>query len=282
MKVIRFIMTSKLWVAAGLCLLVVPASHILDIPFDWRISLLGFFTAFLVYSLDGRFDIWKGDWQPPGATMNYFQSSLFLAVITLSVFGILSILIISPPLISLGTLICIATVFVYNFRIIPSSGQWRSIKDFPGAKAWFTSFLIASAAVLSPLLFTMQKINGDNLGTTLITLLFFFAVICCNAHMYDIRDMKTDKKNQVYTLPNLIGLTKTKRLLHGINCTAAIIIILGWVFNAYSFHPELILWNISTALYLFFIGNNNSHLTFDLFIDGTLFIPALYLLFFNC
>ncbi len=281
----KFLILSNMWVAAGLSLLVLPSAHALSVPYDWRVPVLGFFTAFLIYSIDRRIDILLEEWEPSSETIKYYHSNLFWVLNLGSIVGIFLIFLISPRLIPMATIACITTVLVYNFRLIPPrlnfSNQWCRVKDLPGAKAWYVSSLCAGAAVFSPLFF-LDNIRGVDFLTGWITFLFFFALISCNAHMYDIRDLKIDQRNNIETLPLMVGTTRTIRILHLINFTATITILSGWVLDFYPLHPEFVLWNLGTTMYLVFISEKSTRFTFDLFIDGTLFLPSIYLLIFQC
>ena len=286
LRYFEYLFISNIWVALGLALLVVPASYSLAIPVDLRTIILGFFVAFFAYTFDHHRDISRGEWQPSINIRNYYNSTIVELFSIFSILGILIILLISPIIVSISIIILAFVIVAYNCPIVPpffnQDKTWCRIKDITGIKAWFVSFVCAACAVISPMVFSYYSFESLDLTSAGITFIFFFMMISCNAHMYDIRDMVTDKENDISTLPVMIGETNTIRLLHIMNVVAGIMILFAWILDYYPLHLELLLWNAGTFLYLIYIRNGSRRIVFDFFIDGTLFLPAFYLMLIGC
>lgn len=56
-----------------------------------------------------------------------------------------------------------------------------------------------------------------------------------NTIIYDMKDLKADRINGVNTFPLVLGLQKTKYLLHIVNVTVAVLTLAGFLIQAFSF-----------------------------------------------
>ena len=277
-KIFTVLIESNVWVSSGLALLVFPAAHMLSVPQDWRIPILGFFVAMIVYTLDHRADVLNGEWQPSLLIERYYRGKISISVIIISILGVFTILSISPFIVTLSTFLLILVSSAYIFYFIPKrSGLWQRIKDIRGIKAWFTTALCTLSSVGAPIIF-YGKYADLRINDLLMTLLLFYAMLICNAQSYDIGDLDNDTNHNVHTLPGRIGIRKTIKILYLINFGVCIILIIAWLSRWSVPHPEMLLWILGTTAYLSFIPKNNERFAYDFVVDGTLFLPTIAML----
>lgn len=275
-KLVVILVESNLWISAGLASLVYPAAYLIDISISWKVAVLGFFVTLAIYTWDHRNDVLKSEWQPSDLMAYYYKSNYALVVITFSLMAVYFILLSAPFLAVIGCLFVILFGFLYSSRIlINPSGRTFRLKDWGGAKAWIVALLVALSAVMAPILF-LNNFSNLSYFKILLATCYFFSMLVCNAHMFDIRDRKMDLTLKINTLPIKIGPKKTIYLLHAVNLLGGIFIfILGCSPNGAP-HGEMMLWVFGNLLYLIFLKAGNKHrLYYDLMVDGSLFLPAI-------
>ena len=113
---------------------------------------------------------------------------------------------------------------------------------------------------------------------TTLVFLFIFISLIVNAVVFDIRDIEGDKENNIKTIPVVMGLSKTKKLLFAIHSTLipwlAVSIYLGF-FTRYL--PVLIFCIIYGYWYIYYFCTTKRIPKFatDILVDGEWILIAI-------
>lgn len=170
------------------------------------------------------------------------------------------------------------TVF-YSVPLFFAKGL-RKFREFPGLKIFLIAFVWAGVTVLLPMV--ANDISIFNWAGQLFLLeraLFVFLITL----PFDIRDVELDKKEQVATIPNTLGIEKTQWIGYG---TIFLLLVLNCI-NIQMSPYENHFWCLFAAFYLstaYFIRYSSPfrHELYCLFwIDGlmlVLFLCKLFLL----
>lgn len=135
-----------------------------------------------------------------------------LAVLIAVPFGVLAVLVTLVPLIA-GVL--------YSMPLLPKSFGYRRLKEIPVMKNLVVGSSWAMILVLLPCILAGVPITLQ----TGLCLLFFFSYAFIASSIPDMRDREGDAQAGVRTIPVLIGVDRTKKLLGALNWTTACLVI---------------------------------------------------------
>jgi 4-hydroxybenzoate polyprenyltransferase len=264
----------SVWVAFALASLTAFSQAMMGLESDWRPILFVFLVALIPYNLDRLFDsyIQKSSDEKAQA---YFRSNFSLfALLSVAILGVATLLWFAPMTVRYVSL---AVVFplVYGAPIFPiprqNQRQWYRLKDIPGSKAWIVCAIITYAAIALPLAYAQAPFDQRAALTTC----FIFAFEGANANLFDIRDLDSDAKKGVLTLPRMVGIEGTRFIL-GLMNLLMLGIIAGYGKTAIvPFYPEIFSAAILTLLLIWIVDENTPRLFYDLIIDGLLLVPAI-------
>ena len=199
-----------------------------------------------------------------------------------------------PVLIAAGCILSASCLFFLNFKVIAVSiglgilsvgyslpilpfPQKRRLKDWGILKLILLSLVWTSVTVLMPMFFRGKHFGDYELE---FWVRFAFMVPLCIA--FDIRDMETDKSQQIYTLPNAIGLKNSYRLMDLfllIFCALSF-----WQYLRFPYTGRLVS-ALSIAALSKIILNYSKKMDSDryylLFVDGLMLVYALFILLFH-
>lgn len=211
----------------------------------------------------------------------YFRSNLgLLALLLIAVSGVVTLLWFAPNPVRYVSLAIIFPL-VYGAPIFPvrRKGEWAwyRLKDIPGSKAWIVGVIITYAAIALPLAYAEMGFNQR----VALTTCFIFAFEGSNANLFDVRDLDSDSKKGVLTLPLMVGITGNRIVLTTMNLIMLGILI-GYGRDIIApFYAE-ILTTTALMLILILIVNKQTPLWFyDWIIDGLLFFPLSFYLIKN-
>ena len=203
-RFLEILIYPSIWTAAGVASLTYFVQETLGLPHDWRAVALIFATALLFYNLDRLLDSSIQPIPDPKAQSFVLHPGfkLLLLVTALAVGLLLDRAPSSVRLVSCGGLLPL----IYGMPLLPwvREGNWRwyRIKDIPGAKAWIVAGIITYALVAVPLAYA--GVVFEQLAA--LTALFLLIFTGTNSHLFDVRDLKSDQKKGVLTLPLIVGV----------------------------------------------------------------------------
>jgi len=113
----------------------------------------------------------------------------------------------------------------WGIPIIPTKSGWKKIKDIPGMKSILIAIMVVFETVGVTYIIGPMSVHPSKLIEVSLTI---FSGVFINVNIFDIRDIAEDMKNNVPTLPILLGL---KRLTYFLIFTAIFAIILVRTYN---------------------------------------------------
>ena len=273
-RALELLIYPSIWVALALAALTAFSQAMMGLDTDWRPILFVFLVALIPYNLDRLFDsyIQKSSDEKAQA---YFRSNFGLFILLgIAISGVITLLWFAPITVRYVSL---AVVFplVYGAPIFPiprqNQWQWYRLKDLPGSKAWIVCAIITYAAIALPLAYAQAPFDQRAALTTC----FIIAFEGSNANLFDIRDLDSDAKKGVLTLPRIVGVQGTRFVLTLINLVMLGIVVGNAGTGILPFYPEILSAIGLTLLLIWTVNENTPRLFYDFIIDGLLFVPAI-------
>ena len=264
----------SIWVAAGIASLGMFAPVMMGLEGDWRPVALIFATALIPYNLDRIFDSYVQKIPDNKAQSFFRQPGVFLLLF--AAIAATTVLLYTAP-VRVRIVSCAGIVpLLYGTPLFPwrthSSVRWYRLKDIPGSKAWIVGSTLTYAVVALPLAYAGSEFNA----VAALTSLFMFVFIVTNSHTFDIRDVESDLQKGVTTLPLIVGVRGTKILLTSLNLVMLLVMVWGWTRGMIAYYPEVVLATGVTLSYLWAVEGNTARSVYSIWIDGCLFVPALF------
>lgn len=183
-------------------------------------------------------------------------------------------------LLFLNSRIFLASLFLgvlslaYSLPILPFIEKKR-LKDFGVLKLLLLCFVWACVTTWLPTLYWGKKFENYE-----VEFFLRFALMMPLCIAFDIRDMRIDRENRIHTLPNVIGLANTYRLID-LSLVATVALAL-WQYARYPIGHRLI-GAIAIALLIKVIIHYSKKYNSDryhlLAIDGVMMLYALLIIF---
>ncbi|MEM9804154.1 MAG: UbiA family prenyltransferase [Cyanobacteria bacterium P01_D01_bin.56] len=270
----------SIWSSAGLASLVLLVQYSLGLSVQWQPIFLIFTSALIPYNLDRVADSYKQK-IPDQNAQAYFQQGWGWFVILIAT-SITAILLYSANrsvlMVSLGGLISL----VYGLPLLPWRHQYRiklfRLKDIPAAKAWIVAGIITYALIAVPLAYAKASLSLS----AGLTSLFLFIFIGTNAHLFDVRDLESDRQAGVLTLPLLVGVSRNRQIWSVLNVLTVVLVSWGWLHQLSVPPPAVVIPCLAvnlTALRL--IQPDTPRAMYNICLDGCLFIPGVIVLLAN-
>jgi len=163
--------------------------------------------------------------------------------------------------------------FAYSLPLLPFRNKKR-LKDFGRLKIVVLTGVWTIVTSVLPMLYWQKHVSDYPLE---ILLRFLFMFTLCVA--FDIRDMQTDLEADIYTLPNLIGLRNSYRVMN-----AALLLFALLSVVQYLRYPSLLrlggelLTVACTRLAITYTREHPSDKAYLAYIDGMMLLYAFFLL----
>ncbi|MGI8936322.1 MAG: UbiA family prenyltransferase [Phormidesmis sp.] len=274
-------MYPSIWVAGAIASLTFFVQDTLALPPDWRPAALIFCAALLPYNLDRVLDTFIQK-IPDSKTQAFFQRPAVLLILLGAAVSTGTLIYQAPPSVrwvSLGGLVpLIYGLPLFPWRSAAGTVRWYRLKDIPGTKAWLVCGSITYAVVGLPLGYAMQRPDLSVIMTALWLLIF----IGSNSHMFDVRDVESDRQQGVSTLPLLAGVGGTRVILTVLNGLSSVLLAWGWARDLQV--PGLAIAlpaTLLTLIYVWTLTPKTPRQVYNIWIDGILFLPALLMLGFR-
>jgi len=169
---------------------------------------------------------------------------------------------VETTLVSLIPLFC---GILYSVKWAPKRFKYRRLKEIPFAKNIVIAFAWASITTFLPC-----TISNVVTIRTLIIYVFFFVSVFVNCIVFDMRDTEGDAISGVKTIPVVIGLENTKKLLIHLNLLVGLLI---FVLTLKNFLPTIAYWLCLATIYthfyvVSFVKGGNAGFLCDVVADG--------------
>lgn len=269
-KFLEIFIYPSILVAVALASLTIYTQNVLGLPIDWRASFLIFSTSLVFYNLDRVFDSYVQE-IPDRKVQSFFQSKGIFILLFLAILASVILLFLAPQqvlLVSLGGLVPL----LYGMPIFPVKNQWYRLKDIPGTKAWIVSGTITYSIVAVPLAYADASFDRSAFLITLFLLIF----ISTNSHLFDLRDVKSDREKGVLTLPLIIGIKETRIMFTLLNFLVLLVTGYYWV-NGFEVPGFLAIFGsilINFAI-VWWVKPETPRNVYNIWIDGSLLLPQL-------
>ena len=273
-RFLEILIYPSIWTAVGVASLTYFVQETLGLPHDWRAVALIFATALLFYNLDRLLDSYNQPIPDPKAQSYVLHPSfkLFLLVTALVVGFLLYQAPSQVRLVSCGGLLPL----IYGMPLLPwvraQNWRWYRIKDFPGAKAWIVAGIITYALVAVPLAYA----GGVFEQSALLTALFLLVFTGTNSHLFDVRDLNSDREKGVLTLPLIVGVRGNRLIWTCLNFGWLALQSWVWGMELGAPPPEVVVPVLLVNLiFIWLLNPNTPRNVYNIALDGCLFLPAL-------
>ena len=223
---------SSVYLSLASCAMMYIAGILQAVPVSPSLYAIGFCITFSVYNLNRKSD--DAEDKINHVTRYTFTKRYERPLLVLSVaaygaalvlawgYGWAAVLITAFPLIA-GLL--------YSFPVLPETSRYRRLKDIPLGK----NLTISSAWAVPHALLPAVLAGSEFSEMAVATSVFFFGLVFINTVIFDMRDVGGDAAAGVRTVPVILGILPTTRLL------VATGLILGGIILAISI-PVVPLW----------------------------------------
>ena len=272
-RFLELVIYPSIWVALAIASLGIYVQAAFGLDNDWQPILLLFCTALIPYNLDRIFDSYV-QIIPDDKAQLFFRQPYVLILLLAAIVSAILLLYNAPQNVKY---VSIAGIFplLYGAPVFPwkrNEWHWYRLKDIPGSKAWIVGLIITYAVVALPLSYAGRGIDAN---AALVTL-FLFVFIVTNSHIFDIRDLESDRQKGVVTLPIMIGVRGAKLLLSGMNLFVMLAALFIGVNNAAVLYPEIVLATAANLIYIALVKIDTPRWAYNILIESCLFIPFLY------
>ncbi len=272
-RFLQLIIYPSIWVAAAIASLGMFTQEILQLESNWQAIALIFFTALIPYNLDRIFDSYVQEIPDTKAQLFFRQPCIWVLLLTAIIAT--AILLYDAP--SSVRYVSIAGIIplLYGTPLFPlknqSRWQWYRLKDLPGSKAWIVGSILTYAVIALPMAYVGAKYDV----VAALTTLFMFVFIVTNSHIFDIRDLESDRHKGVVTLPIIAGIRGTKTILTVMNILMLLTIIGAGSADIMTYHPEIIIATAINLIYIRKVNTDTPRWVYSILIEACLFVPIL-------
>ena len=272
-RFLQLIIYPSIWVAAAIASLGMFTQEILQLESNWQAIALIFFTALIPYNLDRIFDSYVQKIPDTKAQLFFRQPCIWVLLLTAIIAT--AILLYDAP--SSVRYVSIAGIIplLYGTPLFPlknqSRWQWYRLKDLPGSKAWIVGSILTYAVIALPMAYVGAKYDV----VAALTTLFMFVFIVTNSHIFDIRDLESDRHKGVVTLPIIAGIRGTKTILTVMNILMLLTIIGAGSADIMTYHPEIIIATAINLIYIRKVNTDTPRWVYSILIEACLFVPIL-------
>jgi 4-hydroxybenzoate polyprenyltransferase len=280
-SLLKILVYSNSYIALAAALQVLLFQKIFQFPnTDYRLATLVFFSTFLVYNFHRLYKIKsaKVNSEKKAWLLKNFKYFVFLLSITII---ILIKTIFELPITVfyvLIPLIFIALAYVVDFGKFLNTNKITYLKKVPFLKIFLIALVWCIVIVFLPFLVSESNANFQFSYIFLVHFMFFIIITL----PFDVRDIETDKEKGIITLPNYLGLEKTKKLILVLSVFHVLLLVGGYFLNIVPLVFCVVAVLIDIVFNLFAQRNikEQSEFFIGFFYDGLLILKALLILYF--
>jgi 4-hydroxybenzoate polyprenyltransferase len=249
---------------ASMILLVSFVLH--GIKIDIFLLVASFSVTFAVYNLDRLVKQKEDLINDPSRSRLFEARKIWGLVIAISVAAAVSLsaskglgvllTLLSPLLVLVG--------YVFGFPHMPR------LKDIPGVKNLVLVLTWSLVPTIIPNL-SVERLATDGILLSLLIFYFIFAKAMINTILFDVRDIQGDEQAGIRTLPVVLGVKRTGRILFALNATLIIWIAVSYVYGFFSPYLPLLCANIAYGFWYIELLTRNlgqRRILTDLLVDG--------------
>jgi 4-hydroxybenzoate polyprenyltransferase len=270
---VSFLTSSSIFIALNGLLVTIFSFMLYEIPVDFTMLLCSFLITFSVYSFNKITDVAEDKLNNPyrvklirGCEKMWLMlppTSLSASLLIGALRSLLTVPILLTPFIA---------AFFYSFKLSPSIPRLKEIffvKSFVVALSWALVGSLLPTAVGSaappmiPLIFT-----------------FIFITIFVNTVLFDVRDVDGDRASGIKTIPIVLGVDRTRRLLSSLNSLLVVWLFSSLALGEFSIYIPALAFSVAYGFLLIKIFCREGHemgVIQDLMVDGE-WVPLVALM----
>jgi 4-hydroxybenzoate polyprenyltransferase len=266
-RILFFTVSSSTLISLTASMILLISFVLYGIKIDIFLLVASFSVTFAVYNLD-RLVKQKEDLINDPSRSRLFESKRkiwgpviaisVVAAVSLSASKGLSVLLtlLSPLLVLVG--------YVFGFPHMPR------LKDIPGVKNLVLVLTWSLVPTILPNL-SVERPATDGILLSSLIFYFIFAKAMINTILFDVRDIQGDERAGVRTLPVVLGIKRTGRILFALNATLILWIAVSYVHGFFSPYLPLLCANIAYGFWYIELLTRNlgqRRILTDLLVDG--------------
>lgn len=214
----NLVLYSCIHLAAGGVLLSRAFASYMGINYPPLVDLSVFCMIFTAYSINRKSDIEEDDVNREFGSRKLAERVYYLGVGSLAT-GVTAAAL-AGPLVLAPVLLFAAVLVIYSVKLLPKSFRFRRLKEVP-----FVKNLSVAAAYSMLVVFSMMAYSSVYWREAALV---FWSLLGINVFIStvipDIRDIEGDRAAGIRTLPVILGGSKSRKLLLGVNTLGLIIL----------------------------------------------------------
>jgi len=221
----EFFLYSSLFLGTAAAGMAYTSCFIQGIPCTSQIAVVMFLIVFSVYNLNRKTDEAEDalNHERRFRITKRFERHLFIAALGAYLIALIIAAFHGPAAFCVVSIPLVSGIF-YSMPVLPEWCRYRRLKEIPVMKNLVVSTAWALAFSLAPV---YLGTSAPGVGSVIV-LLFIFCWTFVGSVLPDIRDRNGDSATGVATIPVLVGVARSRRILTILNISAgAIILVLG-------------------------------------------------------
>ncbi len=111
-----------------------------------------------------------------------------------------------------------------------------------------------------------------------LTALFLLVLTGTNSHLFDVRDINSDREKGVLTLPLLVGVRGNRLIWTGLNLSLLTLLSRFWINGFVAPLPEVVVpVTLVNLIFIWLLNPDTPRNAYSIGLEGCLFLPALLL-----
>lgn len=235
------------WLSIGGSAFAISIMLMLNTVFRWELIFIVYLLCLIVYNFDHYINIEQDSFDNPNRTNHLRKYQKFFPLI-LTIYSSLFIGLLfyfgNFQSLSIGILILI-------IGLLYSLGLKKLTKKIIGFKNFYTSLSVSSLVIL------VSFHIGYSLNLLIIIVfLFIFLRVIINTSFCDLKDIRSDKKKNLITLPIYLGKEKFLTLLHILNIISILLIVMSVVLRISPLYTIFLVLSLPCVLYYLYKAKN--------------------------
>lgn len=269
MKLLKLLTNSSIFVSINASIVTVFSSSLYGFEPDPRVLLVAFLATFSVYNMNKATDRAEDAVNRPDTAS--WGDLYFLAPSLAALFLCLYV----SFLISLkAAMLIMASFTVAFFYSIKLNDSIPRLKEVVGVKSLMVALSWGMTGSILPA--CSHPVEAENL---VLVFTYIFIQLLVNTILCDVPDMEGDSASGVNTVPLVLGLSNTRKLLIGINSLQLPLLIYCKVNGLYQDYMPALFFGIAYGYLIILLFSMKMHkkILVDVAVDGE-WIPVLILL----
>ena len=225
----------------GVSFIALSTILLFDITIKWEFILIVYFSTLCIYNYDHYKEFRRDSSGNLTRTLHLKRYSRFLPLI-ISVYGIVSLTLLFYFGNFESVLFAIALLL---FGLLYTEKFKKITKKIVGFKNFYTSFSISLLIILTAIFYNTFFINW----TLILIFSLLFLRLMINTSYCDIKDIESDKKENLLTLPIVFGRKNFLVFLHILNIFFIVLTVLGIYLELL---PLYSIFLVASSVYSFF------------------------------